>query len=162
MKIGMIGPMTKPYPEFNDLICKFFYGPKRLEIIQQMYTWVQAAERITTEQCKQFVTGGAYNYISGAGSGAGGGVGLLPTRRMKPEQLKNGIVSMTKSHASKVLSLLYAALPSAWSAPKLTPTEALVQQIMGMIPGSTVKGVTYAIEAANGNFDMAIELAKPF
>jgi ubiquitin-protein ligase len=114
MKIGMIGPMTNPYTGYNDLICKFFFGPKRLEIIQHMYSWVQAAQQITIDQCSLFISGNRFGYIAGSGNGAGGGVGLLPSMRIKPKQLQEGIVEMTKSHASKVLSLLYAQLPSAW------------------------------------------------
>lgn len=115
MKIAMIGPLTTPYAGFTDMIGKFFYGPKRYEIIQQMYTWVQAAEQITVHQCTQFIYGPAYRYIAGAGHGAGGGVGLLPTQDINPEQLHEGIIRMTKSHATKVLSLLYSQLPDSWA-----------------------------------------------
>lgn len=114
MKVAMITPMIDPYIGFNDLICKFFFGPKRLEIIQQMYTWVEAAKLIKVSDCAGFLGSSAYNYTSSfslKSTGAGAGVGILPYQKMTPEQLRDGIIEMTKSHASKVLSLLYARVP---------------------------------------------------
>jgi len=108
MRIGMIEPMLQPYSAFKDLVDKFFYGPKRMEIVTQMYVWVQAAQALTTSQCQRF---NIYGYVSGTGSGASGGVGLLPTTRMSPEQLREGIVALTTCHASRVLDLLNADCP---------------------------------------------------
>lgn len=171
MKLGMIEPMIKPYPGFNDMICKYFFGPKRMEIIQQMYTWVEAVEKITIMDCKAFLSSYAYNYISGAGDGAGGGIGLLPVQKMKPEQLQHGLIMMTKSHASKVLSLLHADRPKIWSMPKpelgLGPEPGpgpgdLVAQLMAVLPDQTYESAQFALEAASGNLELAIMLAQQF
>lgn len=162
MKVAMIGPMTNPYTGFHDLICKFFFGPKRLELIQQMYTWVQAAERITLEQCKAFIRGSAYNYISGAGSGAAGGVGLLPVGRLSPPDLRMGIIEMTKAHASKVLSLVYAGQPHwdlvapAAAAPAPAPVPSPKQLIMS-VTGADAQLAELALEMTNGDANAAVQ-----
>jgi len=110
MRVAMITPILTPYSTFGDLIDKFFYGPKRMEIVMQMYTWVQAAKEITVDQCRHFIHG-YYSYMAGGGDGAGGGIGLLPTAKMQPEQLRIGIVELTIQHAAKVLDLLNAECP---------------------------------------------------
>jgi ubiquitin-protein ligase len=112
MRVGMIDPMLQPYSAFSDLIDKFFYGPKRMEIVTQMYVWVQAAKEITVSQCQQFVDGFGYCYMAGGGDGAGGGIGLLPSSvSIHPDQLREGIVMLTTSHAGRVLNLLNADCP---------------------------------------------------
>jgi len=111
MRIGMIDPMLKPYSAFSDLSDRFFYGPKRMEIVTQMHTWVQAAKELTISQCQQFVDNNVYCYVSGGGDGAGGGIGLLPSVKIQPDQLLEGIVTLTTSHAARVLNLLNADCP---------------------------------------------------
>jgi ubiquitin-protein ligase len=112
MKIAMIGPMTNPYPGFSDVICKFFFGPKRAELIHQMNNWKAAAAALTRDQCHVFINSSAYNYISGSGDGSGAGIGLLPdsykSGKLTADELRSGIIKMTNDHANKVLALLYA------------------------------------------------------
>jgi hypothetical protein len=107
--------MINGIPHFNDVVCKFFLGPKRLELIQQMHTWMAAARAISIYQCERHINAQQASRLIGGFqqrediNSPDHPLGVIPWN-ISARQLRDGIIALTHDHATRVLELLYSNL----------------------------------------------------